>query len=93
MDPWGNDIAALWLWDTGGQGTGVWLGEPEEDASAALFRASEAVQEAAIEAVRGAWPGCPDHPDTHPLELRDAESGLVWGCPASGRAVAPVGEL
>ena len=93
VDPWGNDVSSLWLWETGGQGTGVWLGEPEEDASAALFRASEAVQEAAIEAVRGAWPECPDHPDSHPLELHDAGNGPAWACPLTGRSLGPVGEL
>jgi hypothetical protein len=93
VDPWGNDGASLWLWDTGGQGTGVWLGEPEEAPSAALFRACEAVQEAAIEAVHGAWPECPDHPDSHPLELREAGNRPAWACPVNGRSVAPVGEL
>jgi hypothetical protein len=92
-DPWGNDVASLWLWDIGGQGTGVWLGEPEEGPSAALFRASEAVQEAAIEAVHGAWPECPDHPASHPLELHEAGARPAWACPVTGRSVAPVGQL
>jgi hypothetical protein len=93
VDPWGNDVPSLWLWETADQGTGLWLGEPEEDPSGALFRASEAVQEAAIEALRGAWPECPDHPDTHPLELHEAGDRPAWACPVTGRSVAPVGEL
>src|SRR4051812_20010325 len=83
VDPWGNAVSSLWLWETGGQGTGVWIGDPDEDPSWALFRASEAVQEAAIEAVRGAWPECPDHPGSHPLELHETGSAPAWVCPVS----------
>jgi hypothetical protein len=92
VDPWGNDVAELWLWDTGGAGTGVSLGEPDENPSWALVRVTEVIQEAAIEAVHGAWPECPDHPDRHPLEPGGDEV-LVWTCPVSGRAVSKVGEL
>jgi hypothetical protein len=63
VDPWGHDVSSLWLWDTdGGSGTGIWLGEPDEDPPWALLPATEVIQSAAIEAVHGAWPECPDHP-------------------------------
>ena len=48
VDPWGHDVSILWLWDTdGGSGTGIWLGDPDEDPSWALFRATEVIQQAA----------------------------------------------
>jgi hypothetical protein len=94
VDPWGNDVSSLWLWETGGQGTGIWLGDPDEGPPSALFRASEVVQEAAIEALRGAWPECPHHPGTHPLGIDAVDGDVVWVCTAGGhRVVANVGEL
>jgi hypothetical protein len=92
-DHWGNEVPLLFLWDRHRSGTGLWLGHPGEEFSDALYRASEVIQEAAIEAVHGAWPECPDHPDSHPLELHEAGTELTWACPAGGRRVATVGEL
>jgi hypothetical protein len=93
VDPWGHDVSSLWLWDTdGGSGTGIWLGEPDEDPSWALLRATEVIQSAAIEAVHGAWPECPEHPHSHPLEPGGDEVA-VWIRPVNDRSVARVGEL
>jgi hypothetical protein len=94
MNPWGNPIDGLWLWGADGRaGTGIWLGEPGETPVDAAFRVTEVVQEAAIHAVHGAWPDCPDHPDGHPLEVATADDVAVWLCRVSARVVARVGEL
>ena len=89
----GHEVPSLWLWDAdAGSGTGVWLGDPDEDHSRAVFRATDMIQEAAIEAVHGAWPECPDHPNSHPLEPGGDEVAH-WICPVTGLSVAVVGEL
>jgi hypothetical protein len=95
VDPWGHAVSKLWLCDAdGGSGTGVWLGDPDEDLSWAFGRATEVIQEAAIEAVHGAWPECPHHPGTHPLEIDEVDGHVVWVCTAAEhRVVAKVGEL
>jgi hypothetical protein len=94
VDPWGNDVSSLWLWEAqGGSGTGIWLGDPDEQPWEAVLRATETVQDAAIDAVWGAWPECPDHPDSHPLTPDLAEEVAVWTCPATRRRVSKVGEF
>lgn len=94
VDPWGNDVSILWLWETGGRaGTGIWLGDPDEQLWQAVLRATETVQEAATDAVWGAWPECPDHPDSHPLDPLLTDGVPAWVCPASRRTVSRVGEL
>ena len=93
VDPWGHDVSSLWLWDTdGGSGTGVWLGEPDEHPSWALLRATEVIQSAAIEAVHGAWPECPDHPHSHPLEA-GRRRGRSLDLPGQGSLGRQGGEL
>jgi hypothetical protein len=38
------------------------------------------------------WPACPEHPN-HPLQLDETDDRLVWRCPRTGEAVAPLGGL
>jgi hypothetical protein len=57
----------------------------------ALFNMVDAVQDALIEEVHGAWPPCPAH--GHPLEVEDGSDGVaVWACPR-GAPTVPVGQL
>ena len=39
------------------------------------------------------WPRCPEHPDTHPLEVGWPGEVPAWVCPVSGVAVADIGQL
>jgi hypothetical protein len=92
--PWGHGVPELWLWDTETtSGTGLWQGEPDERPGDAVLRVTEVVQDAAIVAGHGAWPACPDHPDSHPLKPGLGDGTAVWSCPVSGRPVASIGEL
>ncbi|WP_432941782.1 hypothetical protein ACQPXM_34315 [Kribbella sp. CA-253562] len=39
------------------------------------------------------WPECPEHPESHPLEVRLADGGPSWVCPKAERTVARIGQL
>lgn len=56
-----------------------------------LAHLAEQVQEWAVEALwsegaSAAWPQCPDHPDTHPLEAAVVDGTAMWVCPKGGAA-------
>ena len=87
---------AFVLLDSDGHGPGVPFEWVTADRLPLLV--TETVQEAAIEALwrtgqSAVWPVCPDHPKTHPLQVRGGASHLMWACPNSGRQVARVGQL
>lgn len=81
----------------GGSGRGIFvmthLAVAEQVASVA-----DQVQEWAVEDLWGrglstSWPGCPEHPGSHPLEAVVRADRAVWVCPRSGAVVAAVGAL
>jgi hypothetical protein len=59
---------------------------------------ADQIQEWAVEARWHAgrpatWPGCPHHPDSHPLMAAVREGRAVWICPRAGDLVSDVGHL
>jgi hypothetical protein len=59
---------------------------------------ADQIQEWAVEARWHAcrpatWPGCPHHPDSHPLMAAVREGRAVWICPRAGDLVSDVGRL
>ncbi len=83
-----DDRGTVWLLEPDGSGIGVRADasfDPEENA----IDIAQSVQEYAIE-IGGAWPGCPAHPDSHPLWLSDEG---FYTCPKMGQAHAVLGQL
>jgi hypothetical protein len=78
----------VWLLEPDRTGIGITY-DPDCDATANAHRIAERVQEYAMEASRSAWPTCPEHPNTHPLWLRDG----AYTCPQSGTAHGRLGQL
>jgi hypothetical protein len=59
---------------------------------------AERMQEVAVEALwfeaqSVAWPDCPDHSNTHPLEAAVVSSRAVWRCPLTRQVIAEIGSL
>ena len=59
---------------------------------------AEKMQEVAVEALwfeaqRVAWPDCPHHSNTHPLEAAVVSARAVWRCPVTREVVAEIGSL
>ncbi len=95
-DAYGSGLVRLDLPD--GTGSGVWVDGREDDPVDELVRVTDSVHDWLVEALpsRGLptnWPRCPQHPDTHPLEVRRHGGTAAWTCPRSGVAHATVGEL
>lgn len=42
------------------------------------------IEERATHGLTAAWPDCPEHPATHPLNAVEAGDHAVWVCPKSG---------
>lgn len=74
-------------------GTGTVLGLPDvpDDPEEAVRDIAERVQDEVVMELFAAWPPCPDH--AHPLEPVRLAGRASWACLATGRSVAPVGEL
>ena len=80
-----------------GQGPGLpvdWLSHPDQ----LSVLVADGAHEAAIEALWRAgestcWPECPDHPGTHPLQVRPSDDGPVWVCATAPRVFDRVGLL
>ncbi|WP_134767066.1 hypothetical protein [Nocardioides sp. 1609] len=77
-----------------------WLHGGDDDLTPAqeLERVADLVHEWIVEELPGRhlrtnWPRCPDHPDTHPLEVRRHEDVVAWTCPRTGTPHARVGAL
>lgn len=88
------------LWTPDGAGTGIWFGDQQDQQGVdhRPWRVADAVHEAVVEGLWSAgrstaWPPCPAHPDTHPLEVGVQAGRIVWACPTSGERVAEVGGL
>ncbi|MGH3117926.1 MAG: hypothetical protein ACRDWY_07370 [Actinomycetes bacterium] len=87
-----DDDCHAWLRDGSGFGTGVYLSDalsPDE----AVAEVADVVQEAAIEALHGAWPSCPRHPDSHPLTAAMSRGEASWLCGRDGSFIAKIGQL
>jgi hypothetical protein len=87
--------AMLWGVDGGGRGIAVVRSETDAERIASL---ADQVQEWAIEELWGAggsanWPGCPLHPDSHPMQAVARSDGAWWTCPAGRTAIALIGAL
>jgi hypothetical protein len=96
-EDWGYEGPSAMVWEASGSGTGITLiaGQPSAHQIASL---ADQLQEVATEALWSerlpvAWPQCPSHPDSHPLEAAVVESHAVWRCPKSGHIIANVGAL
>jgi len=82
--------------DGSGQGLYAW---PDERPGVRLAEVADRAQEWAVEALWGegepaVWPGCPAHPDSHPLDATVVDGVAVWVCPRDERRpVCAVGEL
>ena len=84
------------LWDVDGSAAGAWVDTTLTPAEQVAMLADQ-VQDWAVESVRRGtssnWPPCPDHPANHPLGARVVDAVATWCCPASGRAVVPIGSM
>ncbi|EKX61368.1 hypothetical protein Sipo8835_36755 [Streptomyces ipomoeae] len=93
-----EDGPGVILFAPDGSGQGVHA-EPDGRGPATLLaEVADQVQGWAVEALWAAgasavWPGCPEHPDTHPLGVEVVEGAAVWVCPRTGAVVCRVGEL
>ncbi|WP_287902968.1 hypothetical protein [Arthrobacter sp.] len=79
-------------------GTGVgFRAGPWEDRALLIARATEKVQEWALEQSQDTgvsnWPPCPVHPGSHPLFVTVEEGAAVWSCTESGMVISEVGSL
>ncbi len=93
----GSSRSVTMIWTPGGSGVGVWIDDPNglDDQQ---WRVADGIHEAVVEGLWSAgrstaWPPCPQHPDTHPLEVSVHDHEVVWACPISGDRVAEVGSL
>ena len=93
------DLSA-WVIDQEGDGTGtgILLQEGWTLPAAAVCELADTVQEAAQEAVwaktgSGTWPGCPRHPNGHPLEPGLHLMTAVWICYPDNVIIAEIGAL
>jgi hypothetical protein len=80
-----------------GSTVGIWVMSGDTIAAQAAELADQ-IQEWAIEELfrlgrSPTWPECPEHPGSHPLSPKVAESNAVWGCPATLRTHAVIGHL
>lgn len=76
---------------------GVWISD-EEPLREQRQRVVETVHDEIVEWLWSAgrstaWPPCPWHPDTHPLQVEEQAGKIVWACPRTSEQVAQVGEL
>lgn len=78
-----SDPELWWIWD-----------DPTRDQlDAYTFRVAEEVQQALHDTFTDpTWPSCPVHPN-HPLWLDEDVVPLLWRCPRTRTAVAPLGQL
>ena len=63
-----------------------------------LERIADAVHEWILEALPAhhrstAWPPCPAHPGTHPLEVHRLGEAVTWACPVTGDPHTALGAL
>lgn len=87
----------------GGGGVGVFAwssdGHEQETAAEEAARVTDSVHEGVVEWMPGegrstSWPSCPQHPETHPLELvpgSDGDPRPRWRCPRTREVVGPLG--
>ena len=91
-----SEWASAMLRSADGTGCGISM-LLADSALGQVARVADAVQEWVIEDYWATpfsnWPPCPEHPTTHPLEVRADESKVSWVCPKSGNLVAEVGSL
>jgi hypothetical protein len=74
--------------------TGLYT-HPGESEAQLVTRLADTVQDCVAESRRRwglAWPPCPDPSHHHPLSASYSSPG-VWVCPASGTAIALIGQL
>lgn len=96
MEETGEPDVPLMLWLPGGIGTAIKI--PDSSGLPARVRdLAEQFQDAVTEELwsagsEPAWPPCPRHPGSHPLEAV-AMNVATWRCPMSGIVVAQVGQL
>jgi hypothetical protein len=95
---WGDQeshsSAGMWWEHGGGAGISVPRHEPLADR---VVHLADQFQEHEVEALwfagrSAAWPHCPKHPDTHPLNARLHDGIAVWTCGESD-VIAPIGDL
>ncbi|UUU23536.1 hypothetical protein [Streptomyces sp. DSM 40750] len=93
-----DDYPGVMLFAPDGSGQGVYAEGDERRPAVLLAEVADQVQGWAVEAlwaagVSAVWPGCPEHPDTHPLTATVEKGAAVWVCPWSGAVACGVGEL
>lgn len=80
----------------GFEGVGVQRGVKVEMAASLadrLVQVAYVVQDEVADELWGAWPECPVHPSSHPLDPRNQDDRGVWVCPNTGQALAEIGRL
>ena len=78
-----SDPELWWMWDE----------PPGDQLEAYTFRVAEEVQQTLHDTrTDTSWPRCPVHPN-HPMWLDENDVPLLWRCPATTTAVAPLGQL
>jgi hypothetical protein len=87
---------SVMVWSPDGSGTGLRVDRsaPEFDRVAMV---ADQIQEWVIEERWGQattnWPGCPNHPNGHPMQASTHDGVAVWICPADRMPFAPIGAL
>jgi hypothetical protein len=92
-----DDELGVMLTDADGMGRGVSIRTDLDDVEN-LVRVADQVQEFVHEHLQWfgglpvAWPRCPDHPYSHPLDPVVA-GAAVWRCPTTRRVIGAIGSL
>jgi hypothetical protein len=91
------DAETAMLWSEDGSGVGVFV-LVDEPAADQLTRVADTVHDWVLDELRGtdavAWPPCPRHPGSHPLEVATGPDGEpAWTCPRDRTPVCRIGEL
>ena len=99
---WNPGSPSAMLYGEDGSGWGISL-QADAPRPEQLAQLADQVQEWAVEVLwstgrSAAWPPCPEHPDSHPLQPQVAdeftdEAAAVWRCPKSGHVIAAIGGL
>ncbi|MEJ7628458.1 MAG: fumarylacetoacetase [Nocardioidaceae bacterium] len=95
--PTPDDQDHVMIRDRDGSAFGVDTGL-SDDAAEQLWHVSDRLQDGLHESLWSAglsavWPECPEHPGTHPLQVRLIAAGVFWVCPKTAAVVASVGRL
>jgi hypothetical protein len=92
-----EEFVSVMAWGADGSGTGLLI-PAEPTAAEGVAQAADRLQEWEIEELASAgrstaWPECPAHRDSHPLEPVADGDRAVWRCPRTGDEVSAIGAL